>query len=115
MPRIVRDWRAAAEIWAPDLIGGYPGESDDTYAQEMARAAHPRPGRKPSRYKVTIDEVLVSGAQAVVRDIWRFTTNSGSPDSSVDVVRSFEVWRRQPDRSWKIARWISAPEPVAKP
>jgi hypothetical protein len=28
----------------------------------------------------------------------------------VAVVRSFEVWRRQPDRTWKIARWISAPE-----
>jgi hypothetical protein len=31
------------------------------------------------------------------------------------VVRSFEVWRRQPDRAWKIARWISAPEPAATP
>ncbi len=109
-----QDWRAAAEIWAPDLIGWYPGEPDDTYAGEMARAAHPRPGRKPTRYEVTIHEVLVSGPQAVVRDTWRFTTGSGSPDSSVDVVRSFEVWRRQPDRAWKIARWISAPEPAAK-
>ena len=107
-----QDWRAAAEIWAPDLVGWYPGQPDDTYAKEMSQAARPRSGRKPTRYEVTVNEVMVSGSMAVVRDTWRFTTNSGSPDSSVAVVRSFEVWRRQPDRVWKIARWISAPEPA---
>jgi ketosteroid isomerase-like protein len=110
-----QDWRAAAEIWAPDLIGWYPGQPDDTYAKEMALAIHPRPGRKPTRYEVTVNEVIVSGSWAVVRDTWRFTTGSGSADSSVAVVRSFEVWRRQPDRAWKIARWISAPEPAPRP
>jgi ketosteroid isomerase-like protein len=110
-----QDWRAAAEIWAPDLIGWYPGQPDDSYAKEMAQASHPRPGRKPTRYEVTVNEVMVSGPMAVVRDTWRFTTGSGSPDSSVAVVRSFEVWRRQPDRAWKIARWISAPEPAPTP
>jgi len=110
-----QDWRAAAEIWAPDLIGWYPGQPDDTYAKELAQAAHPRPRPKPTHYEVTINEVLVSGALAVVRDTWRFTTESGSADSTVSVVRSFEVWRRQPDRSWKIARWISAPEPATTP
>jgi ketosteroid isomerase-like protein len=107
-----QDWRAAAEIWAPDLVGWYPGQPDDTYAKEQASAARPRPGRKPTRYEVTVNEVMVSGSLAVVRDTWRFTTNSGSPDSSVAVVRSFEVWRRQPEGAWKIARWISAPEPA---
>lgn len=106
-----QDWRAAAEIWAPDLVGWYPGQPDDTYAKELAQAARPRPGRKPTRYEVTVNEVLVSGPLAVVRDTWRFTTGSGSTDSTVAVVRSFEVWRRQPDGGWKIARWISAPEP----
>jgi ketosteroid isomerase-like protein len=55
--------------------------------------------------------VIVSGRLAVVRDTWRFTTGSGAADSAVAVVRSFEVWRRLPDGAWKIARWISAPEP----
>jgi ketosteroid isomerase-like protein len=106
-----QDWQAAAKIWAPDLIGWYPGQPDDTYGKEMAQAAHPRPGRKPTRYEVTVEEVLVSRYLAVVRDRWRFTTSPGTPDSTVDTVRSFEVWRRQPDGVWKIARWISAPEP----
>jgi ketosteroid isomerase-like protein len=110
-----QDWRAAAEIWAPDLIGWYPGQPDDSYAKEMAQASRPRRGRTPTRYEVTVNEVMVSGPMAVVRDTWRFTTGSGSSDSSVAVVRSFEVWRRQPDRAWKIARWISAPEPPPTP
>jgi ketosteroid isomerase-like protein len=108
-----QDWRAAARIWAPDLVGWYPGQPDDTYGKELARAARFQPVRTPTRYEVTVNEVLVSGPLAVVRDTWRFTTGSGATDSQVVVVRSFEVWRRQPDRSWKIARWISAPEPAA--
>ena len=108
-----QDWRAAAEIWAPDLVGWYPGQPDDTYAKELAQSAHPRRRPKPTRYEVTVNEVLVSGSLAVVRDTWRFTTGSGSMDSTVAVVRSFEVWRHQPDGAWKIARWISAPEPAA--
>lgn len=106
-----QDWRAAAAIWAPDLIGWYPGQPDDTYAKELEQAARPRPGRRPTRYEVTINEVIVSGPLAVVRDTWRFTTNAGTPDSTVAVVRSFEVWRRQSGDHWKITRWISAPEP----
>lgn len=39
-----QDWRAAAAIWAPDLIGWYPGQPDDTYAKELEQAAHPRAG-----------------------------------------------------------------------
>jgi ketosteroid isomerase-like protein len=81
----------------------------------MERAAHPRKGRPRTRYQVNVVEVMVSGGMAVVRDIWRFTTAPDTPDSTVSVVRSYEVWKRQKDGQWKIARWISAPEPSAKP
>jgi ketosteroid isomerase-like protein len=105
------DWKSAAQVWAPDLIGWYPGQPDDTYAKEMERATHPPSRGKRTRYQVDIQEVMVSGPMAVVRDVWRFTTAPGTPDSVVSVVRSYEVWKQQPDRRWKIARWISAPEP----
>ena len=107
-----QDWRAAARVWAPDLIGWYPGQPDDTYAKEMENAANPKPGRPKTRYEVNVVEVMVSGPMAVVRDIWRFTTAPGTPDSSLAVVRGFEVWRRQAGGHWKISRWISAPEPT---
>jgi ketosteroid isomerase-like protein len=110
-----QDWKAASQIWAHDLVGWYPGQPDDTYAKEMASAAHPRPGRPRTRYELNVVEVMVSGGMAVVRDIWRFTTRPAKPDSSVAVVRSYEVWKRQKNGEWKIARWISAPEPSVRP
>jgi ketosteroid isomerase-like protein len=107
------DWKSASKVWAPDLVGWYPGQPDDTYAREMDRVANPKLGSPKTHYEVQVVEVMVSGKLAVVRDIWRFSTAAGKPDATTSVVRGFEVWREQPDSSWKISRWISAPEPPA--
>jgi ketosteroid isomerase-like protein len=103
------DWKEAVEIWAPDLIGWYPGMPDDTYARETEGAA--KGGAPRTRYDLEIKEVMVSGSLAVVRDVWTFTTTGTAGEKKVEKVKSFEVWRRQPDGTWRIARWISAPEP----
>jgi ketosteroid isomerase-like protein len=107
------DWKSASKVWAPDLVGWYPGQPDDTYAREMDRVANPKLGSPKTHYEVQVVEVMVSGKLAVVRDIWRFTTAAGKPDATTSVVRGFEVWTEQPDSSWRISRWISAPEPPA--
>ena len=107
------DWKSASKVWAPDLVGWYPGQPDDTYAREMDRVANPKLGSPKTHYAVEVVEVMVSGKLAVVRDIWRFTTAAGKPDETTSVVRGFEVWTEQPDSSWRISRWISAPEPPA--
>ena len=104
------DWKRAARVWAPDLVGWYPGQPDDTYAKEMDNASRPRAGRPRTHYDVKVVEVIVSGDLAVVRDIWRFTTPADTANTKASVVRSYEVWKRQKDGEWKIARWISAPE-----
>lgn len=103
------DWKEALKVWAPDLIGWYPGLPDDTYPREVERAARAGPPR--TTYQVDVREVMVSGTMAVVRDIWTFSTKNASGAPTVEKVKSFEVWRRQPDGRWKISRWISAPEP----
>jgi ketosteroid isomerase-like protein len=54
---------------------------------------------------------MVSGPMAVVRDVWTFTTTKKGDKPTVERVKSFEVWKQQPDGRWKISRWISAPEP----
>ena len=105
------DWKAALDVWAPDLIGWYPGQPEITYQQEVANAARP-PSSRTTTYQVKVNEVIVSGSLAVLRDTWVFSTHASSGDS-VEKVRSFEVWRRQPDGAWRISRWISAPEPAA--
>ncbi|MFL5460615.1 MAG: YybH family protein [Gemmatimonadales bacterium] len=107
------DWKSASKVWAPDLVGWYPGQPDDSYAREMDRVANPKLGSPKTHYEVEVVEVMASGRLAVVRDIWRFTTAAGKPDATTSVVRGFEVWAQQPDGSWRISRWISAPEPPA--
>jgi ketosteroid isomerase-like protein len=103
------DWKAALKVWAPDLIGWYPGAPDDTYAREAENAA--RAGEARTKYELEIKEVIVAGSLAVVRDVWKFTTRRTAGEPTVETVKSFEVWRRQPDGAWRISRWISAPEP----
>ena len=106
------DRKKTFEIWAPDLVGWYPGIPDVTYAQEKAGLDRPAPPGPRSTLHVQIVEVMVSGDLAVVRDIWTETPPGGA--ASATTIPSFEVWRRQADGDWKIARWISAPRPAKK-
>jgi len=100
------DYAGAATIWAPDLVGWMGGAPDDTYQREMEAAKRAVPAEAP-QFALTIDEIIVEGDLAVVRDTWRETLRDRKM-----IFHSFEVWRRQPDGQWKIARWIdAAPEP----
>jgi len=101
------DYPSAFSVWAPDLIGWAPDGSTDSYAQEKKFADLPQ--RPPqTTYALQIDEVIVDGTLAVVRDTWTQTTHVDSGDK-VETFHSFEIWRTQPDRSWKISRWIDGP------
>lgn len=101
------DLKTAATIWAPDLVGWAPEGADDTYTREQEFAARVSGQSLSTTYALKIDEVIVSGDLAVVRDRW--TETSRTDPAKARIFRSFEVWRRQPDGSWKIARWIDGP------
>jgi ketosteroid isomerase-like protein len=102
------DYKAASTVWAPDLIGWPPSGPDDTWQSEAEYAKLPA---KPPQttYALTINEVIVDGSLAVVRDTWTQTTKQDAGPAKVETFRSFELWRRQPDHSWKISRWIDGP------
>jgi ketosteroid isomerase-like protein len=102
------DYKAALKVWAPDLIGWAPNGIDDTYQRETEAAKGPMQAPKTS-YKLVINEVIVEGSLAVVRDTWIETTKRDSGPETVSRFRSYEVWRRQPDKTWKISRWIDGP------
>jgi ketosteroid isomerase-like protein len=102
------DYKSASAVWAPDLIGWAPEGPDDTYEREAAYAR--LPVKTPdTTYALTINEVIADGSLAVVRDTWTQTTKQGAGAGKVSTFRSYEVWRRQPDASWKISRWIDGP------
>lgn len=102
------DYAATMSVWAPDLIGWAPEGPDDTYQRELSYAKLPaQPVR--TTYALTINEVIVDSSLAVVRDTWTQTTKQDAGVDKVSTFRSFEVWRRQPDGSWKISRWVDGP------
>jgi ketosteroid isomerase-like protein len=102
------DYKTAFNVWAPDLIGWTPEGDDDSYAGEQKFAMQPMQPPKTT-YTLTINEVIVDGSLAVVRDTWTQITRSDAGTDKREKFRSFEVWRRQPDASWKISRWIDGP------
>lgn len=106
------DLEKASKVWAPDLIGWPPEGPDDTYALEKKFAE--LSDRKPTSatYALEINEVLVDCDLAVVRDTW--TETPRADPTKARTFRSFEVWRRQPDGIWRIARWIDGPYSPAK-
>jgi ketosteroid isomerase-like protein len=98
------DYAKAAQVWAPDMRGWGDG-AEDSYQQEMDGAKKtPKVADPKWHYALRIDEVMVEGDMAVVHDTWTETGPTGKARS----FGSFEVWRRQPDKSWKISRWIDA-------
>ena len=102
------DYAATMSVWAPDLIGWAPEGPDDSYEREL-KGSKASPEIVRTTYALKIDEVIVDGSLAVVRDTWTQTTKQDSGAAKVGTFRSFEVWRRQPDGSWKISRWIDGP------
>jgi len=106
------DMQTALSVWAPDLVGWSADGPDDTYPLETEFAKQP-PEPVKTRYGLTINEVIVDGSLAVVRDTWTETTKRDSGTGKVATFRSYEIWRRQPDRSWKISRWIDGPSRLA--
>ena len=111
-----RDYAAARDIWAPGVQGWFPQDPhfSNAAAAETAGVARSEAPEKTeySTYDLTIEEVLVSGDLAVVRDTWRETRHfDGDRARATRLIRSFEVWQRRSGNEWKISRWISSPEP----
>jgi len=63
---------------------------------------------KRYQYSFVIREILVAGDLAVVRLTWTFKI--ARPDTTGETVsqeRGMDIFRRQPDGSWKIIRYMA--------
>lgn len=107
-----RDNAAADSIWGPNVVGWFPQAPEFSKSAAFAVAGIPESkGASYSTYKLTIDDVAVSGSLAAVHDIWAETVHfNGSPVTVRRIIHGSELWKLQPDRKWRIVRWVSAPE-----
>lgn len=103
-----RDAGAACDLFAPglaydmpDLAGGTREGMCDNLARVLARD-----DLRLSYDPPVLHEIVVDGDLAVVRLTWTLTTEARG-DSETTTEEGLDVFRRQPDGRWSIARFIA--------
>ena len=62
-------------------------------------------------YELVIDDIVASGPIVAVHDLWTQIYVFSQGKTAKRLIRGSELWRCQPDGKWRIARYVSAPEP----
>lgn len=103
-----RDGAGICDLFAPDLVSTVPGALDGGRAALCARldALLAKPELQLHYDNPDIKEIIVSGDIAVVRLFWTLTTRKGA-DRDVTTEAGMDVFQRQPDGKWSIARFLS--------
>jgi uncharacterized protein (TIGR02246 family) len=96
-------------LFAPDLVAQYRGQPERDYrglCDLLKRSLNDR--SKTYAYSLAIKEILVAGDLAVVRLTWtlKVKPKDGAPEITSDEP-GMDIFRRQPDGSWKISRYIA--------
>ncbi|HEU0157386.1 MAG TPA: SgcJ/EcaC family oxidoreductase [Stellaceae bacterium] len=106
-----RDAAAVCRLFAPDLRYDYRGLPPQTFREICPRLKQALTDPAIRRhYTANIEEILVSGDLGVVRLVWHLTTSRpGRPDVRA-AERGMDIFRRQPDGSWKIIRFLAYEE-----
>jgi ketosteroid isomerase-like protein len=107
-----RDASHICDLFAPDLVydyRGFPERDYPTLCGLLHRSlADPK---KTFSYTLDIKEIIVSGDMAVVRLVWTLKVASAGSKTEESREPGLDVFRRQPDKSWKIARYIAYEAP----
>ncbi len=108
-----RDATRICDLFAPDLRYDFRGTPERDY--DAMCAGLRRTLGDPSKtltYAFDIKEVIVSGDMAIVRLVW---TSRLSRQGSGQVIETKEpgldVFRRQPDGTWRISRYMAYEAP----
>jgi uncharacterized protein (TIGR02246 family) len=103
-----RDAAGVCDVFAPDLISIVPEALDGNRDALCGRlsAVLAKPGLQLHYDSPDVREIIVSGDIAIVRLFWTLTARKGG-ESSVSTEAGMDVFKRQPDGRWSIARFIS--------
>ena len=103
-----RDAAGVCDVFASDLVSTVPealNGSRDALCTRLA-ALLAKPGLQLRYDSPDIHEIIVSGDLAVVRLFWTLTARNGG-EPSVSTEAGMDIFKRQPDGKWSIARFIS--------
>jgi ketosteroid isomerase-like protein len=107
---------AVCSLFSPELrydFRGYPERGYRDVCSRLLRSL--ADASKRYAYGLDIREIIVSGDIAVVRLVWTLTVTLGNGQAVTSVEPGMDVFRREPDGSWKIIRYLAyeAPEKAA--
>jgi steroid delta-isomerase len=97
------------DLFEPGLIydfQGLPEQRYDDICPRLKRALDDDT-RSWTYAQPDIKEILVFGDMAVVRLIWTSTVTGGAEGEVKSVEPGMDIFRRQPDGSWKIMRYLA--------
>lgn len=103
-----RDPAGVCDIFAPDLVSTVPEALDGSHDAICTRLAAllKKPELQLHYDRPDIREIIVSGDIAVVRLFWTLTARKGAVQN-MDTEAGMDIFQRQPDGRWSIARFIS--------
>jgi uncharacterized protein (TIGR02246 family) len=97
------------DLFAPDLRYDYRGHPERGFEDVcgLLRRSFSDRTRRYS-YSLEIKEIIVSGDLAVVRLVWTLTVKPMGPgNETVSQEPGIDVFRKHPDGTWKIIRYIA--------
>ena len=101
------------DLFAPDLrydFRGFPERDYNAICSLLHRALGDQ--SKKITYSFDIKEIIVSGDMAIVRLVWTSkVSQKGSPQVTETKEPGLDVFRRQPDGKWRIARYMAYEAP----
>jgi uncharacterized protein (TIGR02246 family) len=105
-----RDAAGACDLFAPDLVAQMrgPGVRGKKATCDQIAVALADDTRRLT-YSADIEEIIVSGDLAAVRLVWTFRVRKGGEDR-VSREPGLDLFRRQPDGAWRIARFLAYSE-----
>ena len=100
-------------LFAPDLVATYRGQPDRNFDElcTLLQNSLENPTRS-YHYALELQEILPSGDLAAVRLVWTLTVR-GVDGEILETVREpgLDIFKRQPDGTWKIARFVAFATP----
>ena len=100
------------DLFAPDLVSNFRGQPERGYDELCGLLQRSlSDGARSYSYALDLKEIIVSGDLAVVRLVWTLTIESkGGQGQITSVEPGMDIFRRQPDGKWRIARYIAYEE-----
>jgi uncharacterized protein (TIGR02246 family) len=107
-----RDSSHICDLFAPDLVYDYRGFPERDYEALCALLRKSLADRtKTFAYSLDIREIIVSGDVGVVRLVWTLEVTLPGAKTIESKEPGLDVFRKQPDGSWKIVRYMAYEAP----